>query len=142
MNEEPIIIERTFNASIEQVWKALTDKMQMKEWYFDLKEFKAEVGFEFQFTGGPPEKTYLHLCKITEVIPGRRLSHSWRYDGYAGNSFVTFELFDEGGKTRVKLTHTGLESFPKENLDLARHNFEAGWTDIIGRSLKEFVEKK
>ena len=85
---------------------------------------------------------YLHLCKITEVIPGKKLTHSWRYDGYAGNSFVTFELFDEGSKTRVKLTHAGLETFPKENPDLARHNFEVGWTDIIGRSLKEFVEKK
>ena len=143
MSNEPIIIERTFNATAEKVWKAITDRNEMKQWYFDLKEFRAEVGFEFRFSGGPaPERQYIHICKITEVIPGKKLTHSWRYDGYAGNSFVTFELFEEGSKTRVKLTHAGLETFPKENPDLARHNFEAGWTDIIGRSLKEFVEKK
>ena len=142
MNNEPFVIERTYNAPAEKVWKAITDKNEMKQWYFDLAEFKAEVGFEFQFTGGPaPERQYVHLCKITEVIPGKKLTHSWRYDGYSGNSFVTFELFSEGNKTRLKLTHTGLETFPKENPDLAKHNFAEGWTDIIGRSLKEYVEK-
>lgn len=142
MNNEPFVIERTYDAPIAKVWKAITDKNEMKQWYFDLAEFRPEVGFEFQFTGGPsPEKQYLHLCRITEVIPEKKLTHSWQYDGYEGNSFVTFELFDEGGKTRLKLTHAGLETFPKENPDLAKQNFVAGWTDIIGRSLKEFVEK-
>ena len=140
---EPFVIERTYNAPISTVWKAITDKNDMKQWYFDLAEFKPEVGFEFQFTGGPsPEKQYVHLCTITEVIPGRKLTHSWRYEGYEGKSFVTFELFDEGGKTRLTLTHAGLETFPKENPDLAKHNFVAGWTDLIGTSLQEYLEKK
>jgi uncharacterized protein YndB with AHSA1/START domain len=143
MNNEPFVIERTLNAPIEKVWKAITDKDQMKQWYFDLTEFKPEVGFEFQFSGGPaPERQYLHLCKITEVIPCKKLTHSWRYDGYEGISFVTFELFTEGNNSRVRLTHAGLETFPKENPDLAKENFAEGWTDIIGRSLKEYVEKK
>lgn len=137
----PFIIERTYNAPIEKVWKAITDKEDMKQWYFDLEEFKAEPGFEFRFYGGTPEKQYLHLCKVTEVIPGKKLTYSWRYDGYEGNSFVTFELFDEGDKTRLKLTHAGLETFPSGNPDFAKENFIAGWTDLIGRLLKDFVEK-
>jgi uncharacterized protein YndB with AHSA1/START domain len=107
MQNEPFVIERTYNVPVDKVWQAITDKDKMKQWYFDLKEFKPEVGFEFQFTGGPPEKTYLHLCRITEVIPGKKLTHTWKYDGYAGESFVTFELFAEGDKTRLKLTHAG-----------------------------------
>jgi uncharacterized protein YndB with AHSA1/START domain len=143
MNDDPIIIERVFNAPVEKIWNAITDKEEMKQWYFDLKEFKAESGFEFRFFGGPsPEKQYLHLCKITEVIPRKKLTYSWRYDGYEGNSFVAFELFEEGNKTKVKLTHAGLETFPKENPDFAQENFVAGWRDIIGRSLREYVEKK
>ena len=142
MSTEPFIIERTYAAPVEKIWKAITDKNEMKQWYFDLAEFKAEVGFEFHFTGGPsPERQYVHRCKITEVVPGKKLTYSWRYDGYKGNSFVTFELFGEGKNTRVKLTHAGLETFPNENPDFAKHNFVAGWTDIIGRSLKEYVEK-
>jgi uncharacterized protein YndB with AHSA1/START domain len=139
METAPFVIERTYNAKPDRVWQAITDKDKMKEWYFDLKEFKPEVGFEFEFSGGPPEKSYLHLCKVTEVIAGQKLTHSWRYDGYAGNSFVTWELFDEGDKTRVKLTHAGLETFP-DIPDFAPKNFAMGWTDILGRSLKEYLE--
>ncbi|MFA6469325.1 MAG: SRPBCC domain-containing protein [Bacteroidota bacterium] len=141
MEHKPFIIERSYTASVEQVWKAITDSGEMKQWYFDLPGFRAEIGYTFEFFGGPPEKQYRHLCTVTEVIPNKKLTYSWRYDGYAGNSFVTFELFDEGNATRVKLTHAGLESFPKENPDLAKQNFAMGWTDIIGRSLKEFLEK-
>lgn len=114
----------------------------MKKWYFDLSEFRPEVGFEFQFEGGDANKSYLHLCKVTEVIEGRKLTYSWRYDGYEGNSFVTWELFDENGKTRLKLTHAGLETFPESNPDLARKNFEMGWDEIIGKSLVNYLENK
>ncbi len=44
MKTEPFVIERTYNAPISKVWKAITDKEEMKEWYFDLAEFKPEVG--------------------------------------------------------------------------------------------------
>jgi uncharacterized protein YndB with AHSA1/START domain len=141
MKTEPFVIERTYNASVEKVWKALTDKDQMKQWYFDLAAFKPEVGFEFQFVGGTPEKSYVHLCKITEVQVNKKLTHSWRYEGYEGNSFVTWELFSEGKQTRVKLTHAGLETFPVSNPDFAAKNFIAGWNEILGKNLKEFVEK-
>lgn len=141
MKNEPFVIERTYNAPVEKVWKAITDKNQMKQWYFDLAEFKPEVGFEFQFYGGTPEKQWLHLCKVTEVIPMKKLTHSWRYEGYDGNSFVTFELFPEGNKTRLKLTHEALESFPAVP-EFRKENFAEGWTSIIGTSLKEFLEKE
>jgi uncharacterized protein YndB with AHSA1/START domain len=142
MKNEPFVIERTMNAPTEKVWQAITDKNQMKQWYFDLAEFKPEVGFEFSFLGGSEEQKYLHLCKITEVVPGKKLQYSWRYDQYPGNSFVTFELFPEGNGTRLKLTHEGLETFPTDNKDFARSSFEAGWTYIIGKSIIEFVEKQ
>jgi uncharacterized protein YndB with AHSA1/START domain len=142
MKSDPFIIERTFNAPVTKVWKALTDKSDMKQWYFDLAEFKPEVGFEFQFYGGTEGKQYLHLCKITNVIPNKKLTYSWKYDGYAGESFVTFELFPEGDKTRLRLTHEGIETFPADVPDFSRKNFEEGWTQIIGTSLKDFLEKK
>ena len=70
---EAVVIERTFNVPVARVWKALIDADQMRVWYFDLKEFKPEVGFEFEFTVEHEGTKYHHLCKITEVIPKRRL---------------------------------------------------------------------
>lgn len=141
MKAEPIVFERVYEAPISKVWKAITDKNDMKQWYFDLSEFKPEVGFEFTFVGGDKNQSFLHLCKVLEVVPGRKLKHSWRYDGYEGNSFVTWELFEEGkSRTRVKLTHEGLETFPQETSSFAKQNFVKGWTGILGVNLLEFVE--
>jgi len=142
MKSDPFIIERTFDAPAASVWKALTDKDEMRKWYFDLAEFKPEAGFEFRFSAGPDDRKYLHICKITEAVEGKKLTYSWRYEGYEGISYVTFELFPEGDKTRLRLTHSGVESFPKDNADFAKENFVAGWTDIIGRSLRDFLESK
>ncbi len=141
MKQEPFVIERTYNAPIEKVWKAITDKDQMKEWYFNISSFKPEVGFEFQFEAGDKNKTYLHLCKITDVEPQKKLRYSWRYKDVPGNSFVTFELFPDGEGTKLKLTHEGLETFITDNPDFAKESFSKGWNHIIGKSLKEFVEK-
>lgn len=142
-SSSPIIIERTINAPLEKVWKAITDPEQMKQWYFDIPGFKPEVGFQFQFTGeGKTGTKFVHHCRIIEVIKHKKLKHSWNYEGYNGNSLITFELFDERGKTKVKLTHEGLESFPvTADNDFAKENFLEGWTYIVGTALKEFTEK-
>ena len=75
------------------------------------------------------------------MITGQKLTHSWQYDGYAGKSFVTFELFAEGDKTLLRLTHTGLETFPQNNPDFAIGSFTKGWTHILGTSLPGYLEK-
>ena len=138
---EAVVIERTFNAPVGRVWKALTDVEEMRQWYFNLKQFKAEVGFEFDFVVEHEGTTYHHLCKVTEVIPQKKIAYTWRYKGEPGDSLVTFELFGDGNETRLKLTHQGLETFPK-TAAFARKNFEAGWTAIIDSELKQFLEGK
>jgi uncharacterized protein YndB with AHSA1/START domain len=143
MSATPFTIERTYSAPAKKVWEAITDKAKMKQWYFDLSEFKAEVGFEFSFAGqGAKGEKYIHLCKILEVIENKKISYSWTYKDHQGYSVVTFELFEEGkDKTRVKLTHAGLETFPGTG-DFARTSFEGGWNALVGKNLKEFVEKE
>ena len=138
---EAVIIERTFNAPVAKVWNAITSVEEMRQWYFDLKEFKSDVGFEFEFVVEHERMTYHHLCKVTEVIPQKKIAYTWRYRGEPGDSLVTFELSADGNKTKLRLTHEGLETFPKTPA-YARKKFEAGWTEIIGSELKQFVEGK
>ena len=134
----PFIIEHVYNAPIKKVWQALTETDKMKQWYFpQLIDFEPVVGFKFKFKddGSPYQKEWT----VTEVIKGRRLAHTWVYKGYSGISKVTFELSQEESKTRLKLTHTGLETFPNE-LHFARHRFEGGWATIIETNLNEFLD--
>lgn len=139
MNAAPIIIERTFHLPAKKVWEAISNRDQMKQWYFDLEAFIPEKGFSFSFMGGPDGRQYKHLCTITDAVTEKKLSYSWRYEGYEGNSEVTFELFPEEGGTKLRLTHTGLGSFPP-NPDFARQNFVDGWTYIILTSLPGYLE--
>jgi uncharacterized protein YndB with AHSA1/START domain len=142
MNTEPLVVEQTYNSPVSKVWEALTDNEKMKQWYFQLEDFKPEVGFTFRFSGTDKGVTFWHKCVITEVIPLKKLAHSWRYEEYPGDSLVTWELFDEGDKTRLKLTHTGLETFPADNPSFGKESFTKGWTHITGTSLKNFLEKE
>ena len=131
MPSAPIVIEKYIPVNREKIWEDLTNPEQMKQWYFDIPDFKPEKGFQFSFTGGPPEKEYIHRCVIQEVIPGKLLTHTWRYEGYPGESVVSWQLEDSGDGTLLKLTHSGLETFPADNPDFARKNFEAGWDSIL-----------
>lgn len=159
----PFIIERTFDAPVDLVWKSLTDITLLKQWLPFFPDFKAEVGFETRFLlGSDPEHQYLHIVEVKDVIEGKKLTHTWRYDGYEGNSLITYELFPEGnatsheashiagalrdklggqGKTRVRLTFVITEPFPKDNPDFAESNFKEGWTYTI-EGLGKFVEKQ
>jgi uncharacterized protein YndB with AHSA1/START domain len=144
MKNEPVIIERIYNSPVKTVWEAITDLNKMKQWYFPtLTEFEPEVGFETKFDVESGGKIYPHIWKVAEVVPGKKISYEWKFDGYPGNSLVSFELFDEDGKTRIILTHEGLETFRGDlHPGLAKHNFVEGWTSFIGTKLKEYVEQE
>ncbi|MEZ4792354.1 MAG: SRPBCC domain-containing protein [Gelidibacter sp.] len=108
----------------------------MKQLYFDLKEVKPEICFKFQFSGGSDDgKQYLHIGEVTEVDHESKLTYGWRYDGYEGVSFVTFDLSPNGNKTVLQLTHKVLETFLRSNPDLVAKNFAEGWNRIFHKSL-------
>jgi len=139
--EKKVLKELIYKATPEKIWKAITVKEEMKLWYFELEEFKPEVGFEFRFWGGTEQRQYLHICEITEVVPGKKLCHTWSYDGIQGLTNLCFEIIPaDKGYTKLKLSHTGFETFPTDNPDLDPKNFEEGWESILGTSLKKYLE--
>jgi uncharacterized protein YndB with AHSA1/START domain len=143
MKNEPIIVERVYKAPVEKVWQALTKVEEMRQWYFPmLDEFEPEVGFETRFDVEQSGKIFTHIWKVKEAVPNKKISYEWKFGDYPGDSLVSFELFNEDGKTRVILMHNKIETFRGDiNPDLAKNNFVQGWTHFIGTALKEFVEQ-
>jgi uncharacterized protein YndB with AHSA1/START domain len=137
----PLLIEKIIDAPVESVWNALTIPEEMRQWYFDVSDFKPQPGFEFDFSGGAEDRVYVHKCKVIEAIKNKKLSYSWRYEGYEGHSIVTFEFFPEANKTLIRLTHTGLETFPPSNSDFKKENFNEGWTYFLTKALPEYLAK-
>jgi uncharacterized protein YndB with AHSA1/START domain len=136
-----VAVERTYDAPIERVWEALTNKSQMRQWYFDVSDFKPEPGFKFEFTGGDENVKYRHLCEVIEAEKPNKLSYTWQYENIEGVSLVLIELLSEPeNKTRVKLTHSGLD-FKTDDKNFQPSSFNAGWNHILEMSLRNFVEK-
>ena len=141
MDSHPIIVEQTYSASKAAVWRAITDRDQMVQWFFDtIRDFKAEVGFETEFTFNAEGVDYIHLWKVTAAEPELRMVQEWRYGGYAGQSTVSWEIDEVPAGTRLKLTHSGFEAYPQDIVAFQRASGLAGWTYFLQTSLKSYLE--
>jgi uncharacterized protein YndB with AHSA1/START domain len=143
VNEEPIIVEQDFTTSIGKVWNAITSFEEMTQWFFEnIPSFNSEVGFETQFAVHVEDRTFTHLWKITEVIPEQKIVYNWKYAEYPGDSFVTFELFEDKSHVKLKLSVRIVEDFPDDIPEFKRESGLEGWTYFIRKRLKEYFENK
>jgi uncharacterized protein YndB with AHSA1/START domain len=141
---DTIKLEKIYNAPIEVVWKAITDRQQMKKWYFDFPEgFKLEVGSWFEWYGGDPEgKQWLHRGRILEFKKNEKLVHSWEYPGYTGISTITWKLVPVDAKTtKLIFSHEFTVPFDPSMDVFNRNNFVQGWDYIINTGLEQFLKK-
>lgn len=137
-------IERTYNAPVDLVWQAITDRAMMKEWYFDFADdFQLQPGAVFEWKAGDNEsKQWLHCGKMVEIIPNEKLVHTWEYPGYSGTSTVSWTLFKvDDNTTKVTLVHEFNIPFDVTVDALKTENFEMGWTHIFTISLEEYLHK-
>ena len=140
-SDKPIVVEQTFNATLDRVWKSLTEPALMRQWYFDnISNFKPEVGFETGFTVSNDGRDFLHRWKVTEVVPHKKIAYDWSYENYPGDAWVAFELFEEGSATRLRLTHVAREDSPQDVPEFRRESGLAGWRHFVQKSLKHHLE--
>lgn len=85
------------------------------------------------------QRNFIHVWKIVEVQPYRKLSIAWKYQNYPGDSLVTFELFQEKGITKLRLTHEILESFPQDIAEFTRQSGVEGWKYFINKRFKDYL---
>ena len=101
-SDPPIIVEQTFQTSPELLWNAIATQKEMVQWYFEnIPAFVASVGFETQFPVHSNDRVFTHIWKVTEVIPGKKISYNWTYIEYPGEALVTFELFEDGKQSKT-----------------------------------------
>ncbi|PKP36100.1 MAG: hypothetical protein CVT98_09130, partial [Bacteroidetes bacterium HGW-Bacteroidetes-15] len=135
-----MIIKRVIiKESASKVWQALTDKSQMKEWYFDIPDFELRVGAIFNFYEPGGDNQFHHRCEIKEIVPSKKFSHTWTHPSHSkGESLVTWMLNEANGKTEVTLQHEGIENFVDGGSAFAPENYELGWEGILS-ILKNYI---
>lgn len=138
---EPIIVEATMNANIDEAWVAITDKKLFKKWYFNIPDFELKEGHTFNFYEPGSEKKFHHQCTIKEIIAKKKLKHTWTHPSHSkGTSMITWQFEDLGGQTKVTLRHEGTEHFKDGGPMFYRESYAAGWDEIVKQNLKNFVE--
>ncbi|WP_126974380.1 SRPBCC family protein [Gynurincola endophyticus] len=134
-----IRIEQIFPFSKEMVWKAITDKANMKEWYMDIQDYEPVVGKKIQFYESGAQK-YLHEIEFLEVIPQTFIKHTWRHPDHSkGTSTVTWLLEEVSGGSKLSLIHEGTDQFADAGEGFSTADFEFGWTGIIQMGLRLYL---
>lgn len=140
---EPIVVERSFSAPTEALWRAVTEPAAMRRWYFEqIEEFRTEIGFATSFDVASGGRVFRHRWRVVEVLPGRLLAYTWRYDGYPGTATTAWKLLETPEGSRPLLTCTGIEPFPREIPEFTRESCRAGWEYFLQRRLPAFLDPR
>jgi uncharacterized protein YndB with AHSA1/START domain len=147
---DTIRLERTLDAPVETVWRYLTEAELRSRWFMGGTD--ATPGGEFDLLVDhdrlsdevvPYPESYASFKgsvwteKVTRFEPPRLLETTFQ-GGKNGN--VTYELFPEGERTRLVLTHSGIIS------GTGAQDFASGWNShltvlqerLAGHSVRDF----
>ena len=124
-------IRQTYHikASIEEVWKALTDTKYIDGWGGGPAKMSDKVGFQFSLWGGDI------YGKNIEVIANKKLVQEWFGGKWDGPSIATFVLSSKNDQTTIEFTHIDVPESEYKDI-------EQGWKDYYLGPLKEYLEKK
>ena len=120
----------TFNAPAAEVYSAFIDEKKHAAFTGASAKINASVGGSFEVWDGYASG------KNLELTPDKKIVQSWRASDWPEGveSKITLELSEEGGKTRLHFSQTGI---PDEFAD----DVEQGWTDFYWQPLKEYLSK-
>ena len=105
---EQLVIERTYAASPGRVWDAWTRSDEVERWFCPNPTAPTSASLDVR-SGGELQVdmgAYRLAGRYSTVEPGRRLAHTWAFDGGDETAVdVRFEPVEDG--TLVTLTHEG-----------------------------------
>lgn len=124
-------MEYRFKASLERVWQALTDPVQVGKWMgFRVVVMELRPGGRFEVDG-------LHPGMIREIEPMRRIVWAWDPDNGSEPMVETLTLHPEDGGTRLHV-HALAHGRWAENL-MYFSGVEAGWEGWL-EAMDQWIE--
>ena len=147
---DTIQLERTLNAPVETVWRYLTEAELRSQWFMGGTDARANSEFELLINHDklsdddvPTPENYAKmkgtawLEKVIRFEPPHLLATTFQG---GKNGTVTYALFPDGERTRLVLTHSGIQS------GSGAEDFGSGWNShltvleerLAGRGVKDF----
>ena len=118
-----VVVERTFSAPRERVFRAWIDPSLMEKWFAPVTmkpvgiEANVVVGGSYRI-GMRHQDGTIHYArgKYIEILPPERLVFTWAWETESPevDSLVTVEFFEQGDSTRVVLRHEQLTTLSSQ----------------------------
>lgn len=138
-SDSPITVKQQFQVSKDQLWKAITSQPELIQWFFEaIEEFEPIVGFSTKFIVENEGRVFPHCWEIVEVIPAKRIDYTWNYEGYPGDSIVSFQINKFNERVELVVTHKVTEDFPDDIPEFQRESCQGGWEYFIKDRLKTY----
>ena len=130
-----LTLHRVIDAPVETVYAAWTEPEMLRRWLAPgnatVVRAVAEVAVGGTFLvemRGADGRRWLTRGLYREVVPHRRLVHTWRWEGSEVETLVTVEFEPEAAdRTRLTLTHSRFAE------DEARDEHEQGWSGCLAK---------
>lgn len=125
-SDREIRVERIFNAPRERVWRAVTDRDQVAQWWgrgnkLDIEKHEPHRGGHWRYVehaNGTPQG---FEGRYREVTPPERIVATFEWDGMPGHVILNTMTFEDLGDGRTKLVATSL-FFTREERDGMLHS--------------------
>ena len=130
-----LTLHRVINAPVETVYAAWTDPEVLRRWLAPGNAGVARAVADVVVGGtiliemhGADGRRWLTRGVYREVVPHRRLVHTWCWEGSDIETLVTVEFEPElAGRTRLTLTHSRFAQVE------ARDEHEQGWIGCLAK---------
>jgi uncharacterized protein YndB with AHSA1/START domain len=116
-NSHSLKIQKTFNATIDKVYKAWTEPAKISKWFGRgmvsniqvTQDLSVGGRYRFEMTTGPDGAVTTIDGIFQQIIPNKKLVYTWNSDSAmypAADTLVTVEFIDRGNATDIVLEHT------------------------------------
>ncbi len=134
------VIERNYDASPAQAFKAWADPVAKARWFQKAEVFEFRIGGRETSHGGPPEgPVYTFDAWYQEIVPDQRIVYSYVMDQDSTRisvSIVTVEFKPVGAGTRLTYTEQGVFLDGHDTPEQREHGTKV-MLDKLGETVKQ-----
>jgi uncharacterized protein YndB with AHSA1/START domain len=137
-DQDAVLAEIHIAAPVERVFAAITDPLQIVQWWGEIGKYRhtrvqndLEPGGHWRGEGNDAGGEKFHV----EIDPPRLVVYTWTASWENLKTTVRWELVASNGGTLVKIRHSGFAANP----EIAPH-YSGGWPTVLAW-MQSFVEK-
>jgi uncharacterized protein YndB with AHSA1/START domain len=133
-SDREIRTERTFNATRDRVWKAMTNPELVAQWWgrgnkVVVEKFEFQRGGHWRFVEHGPEGVNGFEGRYREISPPERVVQTFEWDGMPGHVIIETMTLEDLGDGRTKLVNVSLFHTSQERDGMLHSGMEGGMNE-------------